>query len=75
LADGIYLHIAALVTFHGETNGYVLGQAQKRGLIGAFGWNLLRDSRECLRESEAGAARQCGDARLERGGCCVGVNV
>ena len=76
LADGVDMRVAALVAFHGESNGNVLGQAEKRGLIGAFGRNLLGDGAESLREAETRASRQSGNARLKcRGGrVCVGFS-
>ena len=33
LADGVDFDVAALVAFHGEANGDVLGKFQQRGLV------------------------------------------
>src|SRR5271169_526380 len=70
------MRVAALVAFHGEANGDVLGQAEQRGLIGAFGRDLLGDGGESLREAETRASRQSRNSRLKcRGGrVCVGFS-
>ena len=65
LAHGIDLGVSALVTFHREPDGDVLGEAQKSGLIRTVRRSLRRDSGERLRQRETRASRKTGETRLK----------